>query len=105
MPSQFTDASAPKWDASRPRPRGLLPVPAHVEQWVARQEAKQPMTPEFRRRLTDSLTLQFYYDNYTLAYRHTPQGVEVLAVGVVEIGQLLRGMSQEELLTIRTGQI
>jgi hypothetical protein len=47
----------------------------------------------------NSLTLQYYYGGYDVAYRLTPQGVEVLAAGLAEVRQLLEGMNQEELLT------
>jgi hypothetical protein len=37
-----------------PQPcRGLLPVPPEVEAEIKRQEAKHPMTPEYRKRLSD----------------------------------------------------
>jgi hypothetical protein len=91
-------------DAGRPKPKGLLPVPPEVEVVVARECAKQPMTPEAKQRLIDSLTLQYYYEDETIVYRRTPAGVEVLAVGPGEIGSLVRGMSQEELLQVRIGQ-
>ena len=57
-----------------------------------------------RQRQVNSLTLQYYYGGHDVAYRLTPQGVEVLAAGLAEIRQLLEGMNQEELLTIKIGQ-
>jgi hypothetical protein len=39
-----------------------------------------------------------------MAYRLTPQSVELLAAELPEIRQLLQGMIQKELLTIRIGQ-
>jgi hypothetical protein len=95
---------------ARPKPRGLLPVPPEVEAVVTREEARLLKergivpTPEARRRMVDSLTLQYYYEGFDVAYRATPAGAEVLAVGHEEIGRLVRGMSQEELLTIDIGQ-
>ena len=61
-------------------------------------------TAEERRRQIDSLTLQYYYGGHDVAYRLTSQGVELLAAGLSEIRQLVQGMSQEELLTIKIGQ-
>jgi len=96
--------------AARPKPKGILPVPPEVETLVAREDARLlkehgiVSTEEDRRRQVDSLTLQYYFEGYDVAYRQTPQGIEVLAVGLQEIGELLRVISQEELLKIRVGQ-
>jgi hypothetical protein len=96
--------------AARPKPRGLLPVPPEVEAAVAEddssllQEHGIVPTSEDRQRQVNSLTLQYYYGGYDVAYRVTPQGVEVLATGLSEIRELVQGVSQEELLTIKIGQ-
>jgi hypothetical protein len=95
---------------SRPKPRGLLPVPPEVEAIIAKEEARLlnekgiVPTPEARQRMVDSFTLQYYYEGFYVAYRPTPQGPEVLAVGPDEIGQLLGGMDPEERLKIKVGQ-
>lgn len=95
---------------TRPKPRGLLPVPTEVDVILAREEARLLKqhgivpTPEAHKRMVDSFTLQFYYEGFDVAHRPTPQGVEVLAVGHEEIGRLVRRMGQEELLKIRIGQ-
>jgi len=95
---------------SRPKPRGLLPVPPEVEAIIAKEEARLLSekgivpTPEARQRMVDSFTLQYYYEGFYVACRATPQGPEVLAVGPEEIGQLLGGMDQEERLKIKVGQ-
>ena len=53
--------------AARPKPRGLLAVPAEVETIVAQEEARLleehglPLLGEARQRLVNSLTLQYYY--------------------------------------------
>jgi hypothetical protein len=107
MSWNFKDANEPRWDWTRPPPRGLLPVPPEVEERlaaheaiIARQGRSQFMTPEYRKRTLDAYTLEYYYDGRLVAARTTPQGVEVLAVGAEEIGQLLRSLSQEEILTV-----
>jgi hypothetical protein len=107
MVNQFTDLSVPAWDPHLPRPRGLLPVPPHVEQLVATEKSRlQPhFTAEAEKRLRDDWTLQYYYEGETVVYRITPQGVEVLAVGMDEMGKLLNGMTQEELLQVTVGQV
>jgi len=96
--------------AARPKPRGLLPVPPEVESAVAEDDSwllkDHGIVPTFedRQRQVNSLTLQYYYGGHDVAYRLTPQGVELLAAGLSEISQLTQGMSQEELLTIKIGQ-
>ena len=95
---------------SRPKPRGLLPIPEEVKRIIAKEEARLlnehgiVPTPEARQRMVDSFTLQYYYEGFYVAYRPTSQGPEVLAVGDKEIGRLLRGMDQEERLKIKVGQ-
>jgi hypothetical protein len=95
---------------SRPKPRGLLPIPGEVEEIIAKEAARLLKehgivpTPEARRRMVDSFTLQYYYEGFHVAYRPTSQGPEVLAVGDEEIGRLLRGMDQEERAKIKVGQ-
>jgi hypothetical protein len=95
---------------SRPKPRGLLPIPGEVEVIIAKEEARLlnengiVPTPEARQRMVDSFTLQYYYEGFYVAYRPTSQGPEVLAVGHEEIGRLLCGMDQEERLRIKVGQ-
>jgi hypothetical protein len=109
MSSLFLDHNASATDGTLPR--GLLPVPPEVEGLVAREEAHLAkehgfaITPEARKRLADSLTLQYFYENHTLAYRHTSEGVEVLAVGDTEISKLVKALSPEERLTVKIGQI
>jgi hypothetical protein len=95
---------------SRPKPRGLLPIPGEVKRIIAKEEARLlnehgiVPTPEAQQRMVDSFTLQYYYEGFYVAYRPTSQGPEVLAVGDEEIGRLLRGMDQEERLKIKIGQ-
>jgi hypothetical protein len=98
------------WVAARPKPRGLLPVPPEVEATVAEEDASLlkehgivPTSEDWQRQV-NALTLQYYYEGRDVAYRLTPQGVELLAAGLFEIRQLVEGMSQEELLTIKIGQ-
>jgi hypothetical protein len=94
-----------------PRPRGLLPVPPEVTAIVDEQEARVAkehginILPVARQQMLDNYTLRYYYDNYTLAWRHTPEGVEVLAVGEEEIGALVRSLSQEQRLQVIVGTI
>ena len=110
MSWNYVDVNEPRWDSTRPPPRGLLPVPPEVEELVAWEEAKflreknLVMAPEARKRQLDQYTLEYYYDGHDVAFRETPEGIEVLAVGMDEIGQFLRGLSQEEKLKVHVAQ-
>jgi hypothetical protein len=88
MAHDILDLSLAAHDPNIPKPRGLLPVPAQVAEQVADEEARclqefgVPLPPELKQRLLDEWTLRYYYDRAYVAYRRTPQGVEVLAVGL-----------------------
>jgi hypothetical protein len=78
-------------------PRGLLPTPPIVEALVIREGRKYPlMTPEERRRITDDLNLQYWFEDRDVLFRRTPQGIEVLAAGLDEIFQALGRLPPEE---------
>jgi hypothetical protein len=107
---QLIDELNAPFVAARPKPRGLLQVPPEVEAAVAEGDCSLLTehgivpTSEDRKRQVNSLTLQYYYGGHDVAYRVTPAGVEVLAAGLAEIRQLLDGMNQKELHTIKIGQ-
>jgi hypothetical protein len=90
--NRIIDWTLPAHDPNFPRPRGLLAVPPEIAKHVADFEARfirehgVPMAPEARQRIRDDWTLNYYDDAY-IAYRRTPQGVEVLAVGWEEVSQ------------------
>jgi hypothetical protein len=95
---------------ARPKPHGLLAIPPEVEAVVAREEARLlkdhgiSPTPEARQRMVDSLTLQYYFDGIDIAYRHTTHGVEVVAVGLDEVGELIRKTPQAQRADLVFGQ-
>jgi hypothetical protein len=95
---------------TRPKPHGLIPIPPEVETIVAREEARLLKehgiipTAEARQRLADSLTLQYYFDGIDIAYRRTPRGIEVVAVGLEEVGELIRTTPQEHREGVVFGQ-
>ena len=95
---------------ARPKPHGLIPIPPEVETIVAREEARLLKehgiipTAEARQRLVDSLTLQYYFDGIDIAYRRTPRGIEVVAVGLEEVGELIRTTPQEHREGVVFGQ-
>ena len=110
MSSEIIDLTAPAYDPATPKPRGLLPVPPRVEEIVAREEARIAekhgiqIAPEARKRITDDLTLQYYYEGSDVACRKTPEGIEVLAVGWDEIGQLLKDVPPDQRQDVRIRQ-
>jgi hypothetical protein len=95
MSSHFIDLTLPAHDPNFPKPRGLPPVPPYAEKVVAREEARIArehgfqIAPEARQRMLDDWTLNYYHDGAYIAYRRTPQGIEVLAVGWDEASKYL----------------
>jgi hypothetical protein len=96
MAHDLIDWTLPAHDPNFPKPRGLLPVPPEVAENVAELEARvlrelgAPMTPEARQRELDYATLNWYFDNSDVAYRRTPEGIEVLAAGAEEVSQYIK---------------
>jgi hypothetical protein len=98
MSMPFTDLNAPKYRGPWPPPRGLLPVPPEIKEQVAREQARlQPyFTDAYAKLLLDDWTLAYYYEGTDVACRSTPEGVEVLAVGLDEIGAYLNDTPPEQ---------
>ena len=109
MSSEFIDLTLPADDPSFPKPRGLLPVPQEIEEAVAREEARITreygfvIAPEARQRMLNDLTLQYYYESAYVASRHTPLGVEILAVGWDEANQYRNDHPPETRQDVRIG--
>ena len=72
--------AAPK-KLPRPPVPGLLPTPPEVLEFVESEIKDHPVYPTERQRLLNIGTLQYFYGGESVVYRHTPQGVEILAVG------------------------
>jgi hypothetical protein len=95
MSDRIIDLTIPAHDPNFPKPRGLIPVPPEVAEWVAGIEARVlrelggPLDPEAKQRILADGTLNYYYDGTYIAHRRTPQGVEVLAVGPEEVYKYL----------------
>jgi hypothetical protein len=90
-------ARKPQEPKKLPRPPvpGLLPTPPEVQALLEKELQDHPVTAKERQRLTDEWNLQYYYGGEEIAYRHTPQGVEVLAVGMDAACKLLRELPPE----------
>ena len=102
MSSELYDLTFPAHDPTIPKPRGLLPVPKWVEEAVDREDRRIArehgfhMAPEARKRMIDDTTLHYYYEGAEIAYRFTPEGVEVLAAGWDEVKEYLRTTPAEQ---------
>ncbi len=102
MSDRLMDSTLPAHDPTFPKPRGLLPVPPEVAELVARDEAEcirrhgTGFSPEARQRILDDNVLNWYYDGSFVAYRRTPQGVEVLAVGSDEVNKFRKEYPLDE---------
>jgi hypothetical protein len=99
-PKKKKQASRTVVELIEPRPasplRGLLPTPPEVAEIVAEEVAKRPMSDAARQWVTDCFNMQYYFGGHPIAYRKTPQGVEVLAAGLDEIGKLMRRLPPSE---------
>ena len=109
--THFTDLTLPAHDPNFPKPRGLLKVPPEVAEQVADFEARfvrehgVSIAPEARQRMLDDWTLNYYYDDAYIAYRRTPEGVEVLAVGWEEARKYLKDHTPETRRHVRIGTV
>jgi hypothetical protein len=109
MANQFIDHTAPSLQGPFPKlpqdlPHGIISPPPRVFEIVAREEERLAreqnltITDQARQQMIEQLTLQYYFDylGYEIAYRSTPHGPEVLAVGFEEIHRRATDLSQEE---------
>lgn len=89
---------------------GLLPIPAEVEEMVAAEETRLArshgftLTGSTRQSLLHEQALNYFFRNQWVCYQETTQGLKVLAVGIDKLGQLLGGLSPEDLQTVRIKQ-
>jgi len=106
MSSEIYDLTQPAHDPTIPKPRGLLPVPAWVEEAIAEDRAgmEQYYTDEYAQKCRNYMTLRYWYEGHYIAWRETPEGVEVLGVGWDEVSKLLQENPPDQRRDIRTGQ-
>jgi hypothetical protein len=106
--STFSDQKEPSQKANRSQPRGLLPVPPqvaeHVDQEAARAQREYgfALTPAARQQMLHDGTLDWYYRDQWVSYRETADGVEVLAVGLDEVGGAASRLTEEERRQVKT---
>jgi hypothetical protein len=114
MPNELIDNNAPSLQRRLPAlpkemPHGLIVPPQDDWNEIASSEEKMlrehgfTMNAEARVRELNRHTLNYYFDylGQEVAYRETPQGPDVLAVGDEEILDLTKDMSLEEQLKLR----
>jgi hypothetical protein len=114
MSSQIIDCNAPSLQRTPPAlpkdlPHGLIVPPQEVRDEIAASDEKLlrehgfTLNEEARVLELNRLTLNYYFDSlgHEVAYRETPQGPEVLAVGDEEIVALTKYMSLEEQLKLQ----
>ncbi len=114
MPNEIIDWNAPSLQRTLPGhpkdlPHGLIVPPQEVRDEIAASDEKLlrehgfTLNEEARVRELSRQTLNYYFDYLGLevAYRETPQGPDVLAVGDEEILALAKDMSLDEQLKLR----
>jgi hypothetical protein len=88
-------------------PHGLLPIPPEVRELVERERAKYPhCSEEVWARTLNRWAVDWYYDGLgqEVIYRETPEGPEVLAVGVEEVWIHKKSTPLEEQLKLKIYQ-
>ena len=86
-------------------------MPQEIEETVVREEARIArergiiIAPEARQRMLNDLTLRYYYESAYVASRHTPLGVEILAVGWDEAHQYRENHPPETRQDVRIGTV
>jgi hypothetical protein len=82
MPPPYIDPTKPLPDPST-LPRGLITPPPEVREAIARDKVRRALyyTPEYEALVLNDQTLAWYFAHQLVAYRPTPEGPEVLAVG------------------------
>jgi hypothetical protein len=107
MSIEIIDLTLPAYDPDFPKPPGLLPVPPEVEESVASDQARIQLylADGYVKRSRDDMTLRYDYEGAYVAYRRTPQGVEVLAAGWDEVNKYLEDHPLETQQDVRIGTV
>ena len=83
-------------------PREIEEAVAHEDERLLRDHGIVD-APEARQRMLNDLTLQYYYESDYVASRHTPLGVEILAVGRDEARKFIQDHPSETRKDVRIG--
>src|SRR5438876_76775 len=84
----FADLTTPRYQLPFEQlPRGLVPFPQRVVEAVEylQQKVGRRFTDEQRQQSLEQHTLTYFYQDYPVAYRPVPGGIEVLGVGYEEV--------------------
>jgi hypothetical protein len=109
--SDLIDWNAPSLQGKLPKlprdlPHGLVSPPEKVRELIEKERARHrpEAFAQAEGRLLNEWTLQYYFDylGHEVLYRPTPQGPEVLAVGLEEALAYTKGMPLEEQLALKT---
>ena len=85
---RFIDPTTPRYQLSFEQlPRGIVKFPERIVEGWEREQTRLGMrfSEEFLRKSLESSTLAYYYEDYDVAYRSIPDGIEVLGVGYDEV--------------------
>jgi hypothetical protein len=111
MASDFIDYTAPSLQGTFPKlpkdlPHGFISPPEKVRELIEKERTKHPpevFTPKNVQMLLNEWTLQYYFDYlcHDVLYRPTPEGPEVLAVGLDEMQAFTKDMPLEDQLQFK----
>lgn len=112
MSSDIIDLNTPSLRGGMDRrpedlPHGLITPPQEVRELLAKEKAKHPpqsFPPAIEERTLNRWTLGYYFDylGHDVLYRQTPDGPEVLAVGIEEILAFRKKTPSDEQLKLKT---
>jgi hypothetical protein len=111
MAGELIDETLPAHDPTFVKPRGLVPPPPEIAEAFAQFEERFvrengfSIAPEARQRILNDWTLNYYYDGAYVASRHTPEGVEILAVGWDEAHKYREDHPPETRRDVRIGTV
>jgi hypothetical protein len=111
MPSYIADLSAPALQGPLPKrpedlPHGLIAPPSAVRELIELERTKHPPA-DFARaeeRLLNEWTVDYYFESlgHEVLYRNTPDGPDVVAVGLAEVLAVKKSLSLDEQKDLNT---
>ena len=104
MPNTIVDIANPHSTGVAPRnpadlPHGIVKPPEEILAQLSKERAKfslEIFTDSYAKAILDDWTLAYYYEGLDVAYRSVAGGVEVLAVDLDEIGDLLKAIRPDQ---------